>query len=81
MNSEHTLVYLLRKLQEKGLISAKTQAGGMQTLKYWIKHGTLSFRVKPHNNWRTVNDQEVEEIIKALSPGGSGKWHAQTQTV
>ena len=29
----------------------------------------------PHSNWRVFSQEDIDEIIKAFSPGGVGYWH------
>lgn len=75
MNIDHTMNYLIDKLQESQVITAKTKEGGRQTLYYWIRNEKLKLRKKPHSGWNVVNDKEIGEIIKAFQPGGKGYWH------
>jgi len=41
------------------------------------KRGALRCRRVPHNNYRVFTDKEIEEIVRAFSPDGTGAgyWH------
>lgn len=71
---DHRVGYLLNRLLEEGLIGAKTNLGARQTLQSWIKKGKLNLRRRPSNQY-VVTEEEIQQIIKEFSPGGSGKWN------
>lgn len=74
MNNDKYIDYLVEKLREAGLTQGKGR-GARQTVYHWIKIGKLTLRQRPTSKWYVVNDDEVREIIAALSPGGEGFWH------
>lgn len=65
-------IYLMReiaaKLKEAGIPSTKP------TLLKWEYQGKLKLRRFPHNNWRYATEKDIEEIIKAFSVNGGGRW-------
>lgn len=52
---------------------------GLATGKGWVirheKHGDLKLRRVPTARLKKVTEDDIKEIIKAYSPGGSGRWH------
>lgn len=75
---DKTIKYLARRLMDEGVISAETLPGAKVVLAYWMKTGKLKLRQRPSSGWNVVNDQEIEEIIKAFGVGGEGYWHAES---
>jgi len=65
---DYTMPYLYEKLEEAGLPCSRG------TIRLWMKSGKLKLRRRPHNNWKVINAKEAEEIVRAFSPGGKGKW-------
>jgi len=63
-----TMKNLLRAMKEAGLPSSRA------TAKRWMQQGKLTPARRP-NNWCVFTDQDIQEIIKAFSPGGRGEWH------
>jgi len=74
MPKDHYKEYLVYRLSEAGILNNTTVQGGKGTLQAWIKTGKLKLRQRPHNRYCVVNDQEIEQIIKAFSEGGKGWW-------
>ena len=64
---DHTMPFLYAKLEEMGLPCTR------RTVLNWIRDGKLKLRRRP-SGWKVVNEKEVNEIIRAFSPGGRGKW-------
>ena len=60
-------VFLYRRMKDRGLATGKM----------WVhreeKKGRLKLRVNP-KGWRKVTELDIKEIIKAYSPGGTGRW-------
>ena len=73
---DHNISYLIDALREANIIQAKTVPGARQTIQYWIRTGVLKLRQMPNSRHYRVNEQEVKEIIEALSPNGKGVWHS-----
>lgn len=71
---------IVRRLQDAGVVNARTVEGGKQVLFNWIRKGKLKLRQRPHSGYYLANYEEMQEIIKAFSYGGKGKWHFQPQT-
>ena len=60
---------LYKAMKETGLSSGKS----------WVlrqeKKGNLTLRKIPNTGHKKVIESDIEEIIKAYSPGGIGRWH------
>lgn len=67
---DYQIKYLLEKLKAVGLPSS------WHTIKNWERLGKLKLRRRP-NGWRVVSAAEANEIITAMSPGGSGRYFAK----
>lgn len=74
-----SLTYLMKILMEKGIITAKSMDGARQTVYYWMRNGRLALRRKSMSNIYVVTDKDIEQIVKALSPGGKGKWEYKSE--
>jgi hypothetical protein len=55
---------------------------GLATGKCWVirheKRGDLKLRRTPSSNLKKVTEKDIFEIIRAYSPGGTGRWHWDT---
>lgn len=74
---DKNIKYLIEKLEEAGLITAKTYAGAKQVVQYWIRTGKLKLRQRPHNGYYMITDKEVKAILAEFDEGGQGFWHAK----
>lgn len=74
---DYTLKHLVKRLVRAKILQNVTPEGGKQTIHSWIRHGWLELRKRPHNNYYVVNKSEMERIVIAFSPGGSGHWSYQ----
>ncbi len=66
-----TIKHLSKALDEAGLPSS------IRTIKRWETRGLLKFRRTTHlqeYNRRLLTDKDIEQVVKAFSPGGKGKW-------
>lgn len=63
-------------MKPRGLITVFRKIGlplSIKTLDNYQKRGVISLRRLPSGH-RIVTEADLEGIIKAFSPGGSGKW-------
>lgn len=63
---------IVRELMKAGVMSAKTVRGGKQNLSNWERQGKLRLRRMPISGHRVATQDDVDQIIKEFSPGGSG---------
>lgn len=71
---QFTIKKLVDRLVEERIISAKTYAGALQVVHYWMRTGKLKLRQLPHSGYHYVTEDEVEKIITEFSLGGKGFW-------
>lgn len=76
VNKEYYTSHLVNRLAEAGILTAITPGSKRQVVHYWIKSGKITPRRRPHSNWYIFNEDEINQIIKEFSAGGSGKWSA-----
>lgn len=69
-----TIKHLITRLQDEGLLGSRTYNGARQVIQSWMRSGKLKLRQMPHNKYYYINDQEIEEIVKAFGFEGEGKW-------
>jgi len=66
-----TIIDLSKALREAGLPCS------IRSIKRWESVGLLKFRWSTHlqdYNRRLMTDKDIEQVVKAFSPGGKGKW-------
>lgn len=68
---------LAARLMDEGIITAKTKVGARQVIYDWLRKDKLILRRMPASNHYVISEKEMKKIIKAFSPGGSGKFHAK----
>lgn len=71
---QFTIKRLIDRLVKENIIFAKTYAGALQVVHYWMRTGKLKLRQAPHSGYHYVTDKEAEEIVKEFSINGKGFW-------
>ena len=66
-----TLHYILNEL---GLTRLTRNSFGADFLSRKVKNGTLVLPPKPAFSHHKLTGEQMKQIVRAFSPGGSGKW-------
>ena len=66
-----TLHYILNEL---GLTRLTRNSFGADFISRKVKNGTLVLPPKPAFSHHKLTGEQIKQIVRAFSPGGSGKW-------
>lgn len=76
---DRPITALTDRLIKEGISNAETREGARQTIYYWMRNSRLELRRKENSKRYIVNNDEIEEIVKAFSRGGKGYFYADKE--